>query len=71
MLSDLREYQHKVKDLKVRLERTEVGELEAKGEAHDCQLALVSAETSLHEKIASSNATINSFQQEIRALKTQ
>lgn len=71
MLNDLREYQQRIKDLKVQLERAETGEMEAKGSAHDTKLALEQAEASLRDQAASSKAAFNSLQVEIKRLKTR
>ncbi len=71
MLSDLREYQRNVKDLKAQLERSKCAELEAKAMAHDSNLALEAAEIKLRDKIASSKSSSVSLQQEIKRLKNK
>lgn len=71
LLNDLRDYQHKVKELKVSLERAEEGELEAKGVTHDCRQQLEVLETQLRDQAASSKSAIASLQLEIKAFKTK
>ena len=71
MLTDLRDYQCKVKDLKQQLEKSETAELEAKGLAHEHRVAQEAAEATLRDKMAFSKSTINSLQLTINSLKTK
>ena len=71
LLSDLRDYQCKVKDLKKQLERSESAELEAKSAAHENRSALEAAENSLKEKTVSHKSMISTFQQTISNLKAK
>lgn len=69
LLNDLREYQHKLKDTKVQLEKAQEGEMEAKGTAHDIRQELEHAESQLRDKAASSKSAISNLQMEIKSLK--
>ncbi len=69
MLTDIRDYQSKVKELKVQFERAEEAETEAKGMAHDCRQELESLETQLRDHSASSKSAIANLQLEIKTLK--
>ena len=71
MLSDLRDYQCKVKNLQSQLERAETSEMEAKGVAHEKGLALEATEASLKDKTTSFKSAINSLQLTINSLKTK
>lgn len=71
LLSSLRDYQCKVRDLKAQVERVESAELEAKGMAHEHRFALEAAEISLREKKLSSKSVINSLQLAINSLKSK
>lgn len=67
----MRDYQCKVKTLTTQLERVESAELEAKGMAHDNQVALEAAESSLRDQGFSNKAAVNSLQLTINSLKTK
>ncbi len=69
LLTDIRDYQTKVKELKVQLERSEEAELEAKGAAHDSRQELESLETQLRDHSASSKSGIANLQLEVKTLK--
>lgn len=71
LLSDLRDCQCKVKDLKKQLERAESAELEAKGAAHENRLALEAAESSLRDKTSSNKSVISTLQQTVNGLKAK
>ena len=71
MLNDIRDYQQKVKELKVQLERAEEGELVAKGAAHDTKHELEHLEAQLRDQVASSKSAIASLQLEIKSLKSK
>ena len=71
LLSDVRDYQCKLKDLKQQLEKAEAAELDAKGQAYDQKLALEAVENTLREKTSLSKSTINSLQLAINSLKTK
>ena len=69
MLNDLREYQHKLKDTMVQLEKAQEGEMEAKGTAHDIRQDLEHAGSQLRDMAASSKSAISNLQLEIKNLK--
>jgi len=71
LLTDLRQYQQKVKEIKNDLEKTEIAELKAKGEAHDAQLALEASENTMREKSAHFKVSTNALQGEIKLLKSK
>ena len=71
MLSDLKQCQSKIKELKVQLGQVKDAEEKARAEAHEHHLALKASESSLRDKTASSKLVINSLQLEIKTLKSK
>lgn len=71
LLSDIRDYQCKVRDLKTQLEKAESAELVARGTAHEAQQAQEQLEASLRDQSASSKTAIGNLQLEIKSLKTR
>ena len=71
LLNDLREYQHKLKDVKNQLEKSESAEMEAKASAHDAKLALEHVEAQRRNQATSFKATTTTFQLEIKNLKAK
>ncbi len=71
LLTDIRDYQLKVKELKIQFERAQEAELEAKGTAHDSQQDREILETQLRDESASSKSAIAGLQLELKTLKSK